>query len=220
MNMGKDTAAGIMAAVTMAVTKIRENRAFEEMLLPARKRLENRGPAELAKNSGAVYDPQASLLKIASLGQTLEVAFPGAICRQGLEEWHHLLLLHYLDLADGTPVSDRLISFGSLKDGVIRGTRFDRTVEQELERFLRDKELGEVERICRTLGAEKVESKADLTMVFPFFPYYPVTVNIWSADEEFAPSGKMLLSESADHYLTVEDAVTVGEVLLRLLERV
>lgn len=220
MPMAQDMTVGIMAAATMAVTEIRENRAFGEMLLSARKRLENRDPAELARNSGAVYDPQTSLLKIASLGRTIEVAFPGAVCRQGLEEWHHLLLLHYLDLADGTPVSDRLISFGALKDGVIRGTRFDRTVEQELERFLSDRQLGEVERICRALGAETVETKADLTVVFPFFPYYPVTVNIWSADEEFGPSGKMLLAESADHYLTVEDAVTVGDVLLRLLHSV
>lgn len=78
----------------------------------------------------------------------------------------------------------------------------------------------EVERVSRVLGAEKIPSKADLSVVFSFFPNYPVTVNIWFADEEFGPSGKMLLSESADHYLTVEDAVTAGEVLLKLLDSV
>ena len=33
-------------------------------------------------------------------------------------------------------------------------------------------------------------------------------------------SGKFLLSKSADHYLTIEDAVTVGELLLSKLKEI
>ena len=33
-------------------------------------------------------------------------------------------------------------------------------------------------------------------------------------DEEFPASGRLLLDSSADHYLTIEDAVTVAEILL------
>lgn len=43
-------------------------------------------------------------------------------------------------------------------------------------------------------------------------------VKIWFADEEFEASGKLYLSRSADHYLTMEDAVTVGEILLSKLK--
>ena len=46
---------------------------------------------------------------------------------------------------------------------------------------------------------------------------YPVLLQVWFADEEFAPSGRLLLDSSASHYLTVEDAVVVGELLLELL---
>lgn len=42
-------------------------------------------------------------------------------------------------------------------------------------------------------------------------------INIWFEDEEFPASGKMLLDGSADHYLTVEDAVTAGTLVLELL---
>ena len=52
---------------------------------------------------------------------------------------------------------------------------------------------------------------------FPVLPRYPVTLKIWFADEEFPVSGKIFLQDHADHYLSVEDAVTVGEILLQKL---
>ena len=62
-----------------------------------------------------------------------------------------------------------------------------------------------------------IETKADLCAVFPVLPRYPVTLKIWFADEEFPVSGKLFLQDHADHYLSVEDAVTVGEILLQKL---
>ena len=56
--------------------------------------------------------------------------------------------------------------------------------------------------------------------MFHLFPNYPITVNIWWADDEFPASGKMLVNASADHYLTIEDAVTAGEVLLNRLQQI
>lgn len=40
------------------------------------------------------------------------------------------------------------------------------------------------------------------------------------ADDEFEASGKILLSKSADHYLTVEDAVIFGGIMMEKLELV
>lgn len=48
-------------------------------------------------------------------------------------------------------------------------------------------------------------------------PNYPVWLKIWFADDEFPASGRLLLDASAEHYLSIEDAVTVGELLLKLL---
>ena len=45
-------------------------------------------------------------------------------------------------------------------------------------------------------------------------PRYPVWLKVWFADEEFPASGRLLLDESALHYLTIEDAVTVGSLIL------
>lgn len=44
-----------------------------------------------------------------------------------------------------------------------------------------------------------------------------MTLKIWFADEEMDASGRMFLNKNADHYLTVEDAVTVGDVILNSL---
>ena len=111
----------------------------------------------------------------------------------------------------------KLITFGNLKDGLIRGTKFDRTAEQKLEKLLQDKEPEKIQKACTSLGAEFTETKADLCAVFPVLPRYPVTLKIWFADEEFPASGKLFLQDHADHYLSVEYAVTVGEILLQKL---
>ena len=47
----------------------------------------------------------------------------------------------------------------------------------------------------------------------------PVILKIWLPDEDFPASGRLLLDASADHYLTIEDAVTVAEILLERLSQ-
>ena len=72
----------------------------------------------------------------------------------------------------------------------------------------------ELERRCRSLGAELLPSNADFCARFDFAPRYPIWLKVWFSDEEFPASGRLLLDESAPHYLTIEDAVTVGSLIL------
>ncbi len=196
----------------------RKNSAFQEMLTVAKGWLSGRSPEKLAKLAGAEWKPEEKILSLQSLNQRLEVSTENWSVRPQPEEWHHLILLHYLSIADGMPLSDEMITFGNLKDGLIRGTKFDHTADMALARFLKGREPEQIEEVCSFLGAGFRDSNADLCAVFPFLPRYPVVVKIWFADEEFPASGKMLVSASADHYLTVEDAVTAGEVMLGKLE--
>lgn len=194
-----------------------ENRAFQEMLQAAVKRLQDRSGEDIAAKSGTVFQKKRNVLEVLSFHETIEIQLPEFRINSDVDEWHHLILLHYLDMADGTESSSNLITFGNLKDGLIRGTKFDRTAEEKLEKLLQDKEPEKIQKACRILGAEFVETKADLCAVFPVLPRYPVTLKIWFADEEFPASGKLFLQDNADHYLSVEDAVTVGEILLQKL---
>lgn len=195
-----------------------DNRAFQEMLVPALSRLEHRQPEETARKTGILYLPSEHLFKVRTLNREIELDFPSYTPRQRVEEWHYLLILHYMAMADGTPCEEGLVTFGGLKDGLIRGTEFDRYADAKIADFLKGRPADMVRKICERLGGEVISSKADLSVRFWFLPLYPVVLNIWFADEEFPASGKMFLSKSADHFLTVEEAVTAGEIILKLLK--
>lgn len=77
-----------------------------------------------------------------------------------------------------------------------------------------------LQEVCKELGAEFIESNADLCAVFSYLPLYPVTLKIWFADDEFPATGRLFLDKNADCHLTVEDAVTVGEVILKSLVQI
>lgn len=116
-----------------------ENRAFQEMLQAAVKRLQNRSGEDLAAKSGAVFHSNRNMLEVPSFHEVIEIQLPEFYINSNMDEWHYLTLLHYLDMADGTEGSHKLITFGNLKDGLIRGTKFDRTAEQKLEKLLQMK---------------------------------------------------------------------------------
>ena len=145
-----------------------ENRAFQEMFQAAVKRLQNRSGEDIAAKSGAVFHSSRNVIEVLSFYETIEIQLPEFCINSDMDEWHYLTLLHYLDMADGTEGSQKLITFGNLKDGLIRGTKFDRTAEQKLEKLLQDKDPEKIQKACKNLGAEFTETKADLCAVFQF----------------------------------------------------
>lgn len=191
--------------------------AFKEMLLVARERLLKKSPEEIAKKAGVVFDAEKSVFYIESLDKKLELAYPTYEFSEKIGEWHQLVLLHYLDLADGVLPLGEYISFSNMKDGLVRGTKFDHSSTNDLEKILKGIDEEHVKEKCLQLHGRIVDSRADLAVEFSFFPNCPVLLNIWFADEEFPATGKLLIEKNADHYLTIEDAVTVGEVILQYL---
>lgn len=203
----------------MTQVKPQENRMYQEMKKAAWERLRSCDPLEIARKAGVLFDEKESAFSFVSLGKQIRVAYPGFQVEGALEEWHELVILHYLEMADGTPLSGDLITFGQLPQGLVRGGETDRETEKTLGEYFGDGQVEKITEICERLGAKIAESKADFTAVFEFLPRYPVTMNLWFADDEFPGTGKFLLDSSAGHYLSVEDAVTVGMVLLEALKR-
>lgn len=195
------------------------NRAFQEMRKPALDRLADRVPEELSARTGIPFDRQRQVFSLSSLGRNMEIDYPGYEIRPAVDDWHHLLILHYLDLADGTPLSHQLMAFGDLPSGMVRGGGFDRQSERDLSLRLGHVPQKQVEQACRGLGAALISSNADLCAVFSLFPNYPITLKFWFADEDIPGSGRLFLDRSASHYLSVEDAVTAGSLLLDALFR-
>lgn len=193
------------------------NQMFSRMLLAAGERLQGRDAFEIASNAGIEYDADAACLRLASLGESFSISWPELGISPEPEGWHLLLMLHYLDLADGAPLAGRLVSFAQLRNGMVRGGGFDRSCELRLQELAMQFNEEELRQRCLAMGGRLVDSNADFSAVLPFLPNYPVTLKLWFADEDFPASGRMLLDAGADHYLTIEDAVTVGEIILERL---
>ena len=194
-----------------------KNRAFAEMLQVARDRLAKAAVGEIAANTGIAFDAAAAEFRLSSLGREIRISYPGYEITPAISEWHQLVLLHYLDMADGAALSGRLIPFGELTHGFVRGGGFDRESERRIGQTLANRDPAQLRAACEALGASILASNADLCAVFPFLPRYPVTLKLWFADEELPGAGRMFLDGSADHYLSVEDAVTVGTLILEAL---
>ena len=189
-----------------------ENRQFEAMLAVAQERLAQHIPEDIAGKAGAQYADGSFSLK--TLGQTVPVRLSDCTIQPPLSKWHALTLLHYLDLADGAPLTGRTITFSQYKDGLVRGGGLDRNAELIVRRDLSVLPPEELERRCEALGANFETSNADLCARFDFAPRYPVWLKVWFGDEEFPASGHLFVDASAPRYLTIEDAVTVGALIL------
>ena len=122
------------------------------------------------------------------------------------------MTLHYLSNARGALPDGEWIAMGSLRDGLVRGAKFDR-------------EAGA--RIGALLAARRTPAEARWRRLrvagrkLPFLPRYPLMLNLWFADDEFDGSARLLVNRGAAPCLSVEDAVTVGEIVIaRLTEAV
>ena len=189
-----------------------ENRQFELMLEAVRSRLLRHVPEEISEKAGVRYEN--GVFWVRTFGRCVEVQWPAGKITPPVSTWHTLTLLHYLDLADGTPLTGRTITFSQYKDGLVRGGGLDRNTELIVRRDLGVLPREELARRCEALGAELLPSNADFCARFDFAPRYPVWLKVWFADEEFPASGRLLVDESAPSYLTIEDAVTVGALIL------
>lgn len=130
-----------------------ENRQFELMLEAARSRLLRHVPEEISEKAGVRYENGAFWVR--TFGRCVEVQWPDGKITPPVSKWHALTLLHYLDLADGTPLTGRTITFSQYKDGLVRGGGLDRNAELIVRRDLGVLPREELARRCETLGAER-----------------------------------------------------------------
>lgn len=190
--------------------------AYERMMKTAREWLAGRPAEEIAAAGGILFDRDRSVFTLSSLGTDMEIRYPGYTFSPGVEEWHQMSLLHYLNLADGTPPSGEWISMSQMKSGMIRGGGFDRMFETLVRTRLGNMDPRDVAGACVRAGMTLVESNADLCARAEFAPLFPVMMKLWFADPEddLPGSGRVFVDKTADHFLTIEDTVTLCEYLI------
>ena len=193
--------------------KYNTNQTFEQMNRVALEWLADRSPNEIAKNAGIYFDAENQVFSFYSLGTDIVLTYPDYRVIPQVGGWHYLLILHYLHLADGTPLTEKEISFSQLNSGMVRGGGIDRKCETAI-RYMKNLDEDRLAEICEGMGGEKIHANADVAYRIPFLPRVPVILKVWLPDEEFPASGRLLLDSSADHYFTIEDAVTMAEILI------
>lgn len=188
------------------------NALFSNMYHAALQRLDGRDPQEMHLLSGVPFD--GNTFHFESFGESIKIPYPSYAVQSDVEPWQFLCLLHYLYSANGAPLSERQITFADHKDGMVRGGGVDREAEKIIQSKLGTLSKEELTRRCQNCGATLVPSNADLCAKFHFAPHYPLWLKIWFPDDEFPASGRLLLDASVENYLSIEDAVTIGGILL------
>lgn len=195
-----------------------KDQMFFQMSQAALVRMEGRNPQEIARNAGISYDDKTQVFYIPTMGMNVAVTYPDYRFMPELPGWHKLVVLHYLDLADGFPLTGKEMPFEHMKSGMVRGGGIDRKCELAIQK-LKDFSEDSLAKLCRSIGGDPVDTNADAAWHIPFLPRFPVALKIWLPDEDFPASGRLLVDSAADHYLTIEDAVTVAEILLEKIIR-
>ncbi len=195
-----------------------ENRAFSLMLRDALIRLEGKDPEDIAERSAVSYDKKRRVFSFSSFGKNITLSFPDYTAYPSVSWWHYLCILHYLDLSDKSPLKGEYISFAQITDGMVRGSGFDRRSDKISEEILSGYTQEQIRKKCMELGGEEIKTNADYSCLLHFMPRYPILLKIWFADDEFPAAWKMMVDRN-DKYLTIEDAVTVGEILIELFRK-
>jgi hypothetical protein len=170
--------------------------------------------AQIAALSGSTYDPDSRVIKTVYLGKPIAVDCENAkIYPQGSDrvfrETDHLLILHGLLWAKGTPLTGRLVSYRELPGG---GHLFYNAFKKASIDLLAAHFSEEPRRLARALDRVSAELSTigDASVKLSLLPRLPAVYAIWGRDEEFPASANILFDSSAADYLHVEDLAVIG----------
>lgn len=177
-------------------------------------------PEVLANDAGVEFNGHEFLFE--SLGQKIKVSYPS--CNVTFAETNELPrliwrlnILHYLNKADGVPLTGELVAFKDLEKHVAHPQVFESDIISEIEKNFVDKPINTLEQICVQLGGRILKTSADLAAVFDYLPKFPITLKIWLSDEELKGTGKILFEKRGCHYLPIEDVNFTGPMFISFL---
>lgn len=131
--------------------------------------------------------------------------------------WLSILVLHYLNSADGRQPTGRLKHFREFKDGHFYERAFNRRTRDILIGI-----FGQDPRPMLTAGEKlngKVIQMGDAGLELAYFPFMPISCIVWKGDEEFPPEASVLFDETADLFFSAEDMAVAGQMaVLELLK--
>ena len=184
--------------------------------------IRTKDPLELSRLSGFDYDRDGAGFRFDFIGRAHEISFPGIEVVYGDGEGEvplteQVLILHYLNQAQGVPFHNDLITYREVPAGEFYYQAFFKRAESPLlSAFGENPDL--LARTAPLIGAEPASGLGDVAVKVQALPMVPVTLVVWGGDEEFPPEGKILFDRNISHYLSTEDIAWVsGMIVYRLM---
>ena len=198
--------------------KNRQNRQFQLMLEPARERLKKYTIEELCEKGNIQFCKEKSEFVVSSIGQEIKVHYPDFVIKQEVEMWHHLTLLQYMAMADGSSLTGKWIDLSQMRGGLSRGISFNKDITSIFEKNFVDVSVDAFQKACQELGGVIMEGRADITVKIPYASMFPIQINYWEGDDEFPPNAQVLYSDNFAEGFAAEDRVVAGDILISTIK--
>lgn len=193
---------------------------YEQALRLGLEAMERKDPEGVAARAGCQFIDRRILVPHLDRSLMLELDSKEFTIRETGEEapiWLAILVLHYLNNADGQQPSGVLKHFREFKEGHFYEPAFNRRTKDILvQAFGNRPEL--MIRAASKLGG-KLLDVGDAATELRYFPYVPVTCILWKGDEEFPAEASVLFDETASLFFSAEDMAVAGQMaVLELLK--
>jgi hypothetical protein len=174
---------------------------------------------EQCRKSGARYvviDSQ-ELAIVEYLAQSYQITLPAIDVSlvdggAGVPIKDKFLILHYLTLAKGIPITNKFIAFRELPEGANYFPTFSkRSIEPLTEHF--GSEPHWLIEAAGKLGGHKVDY-GDVAVTINGFSRVPITLVLWRGDEEFPPRSNILFDATIPAYLSTYDITVLCETIV------
>ena len=123
-----------------------------------------------------------------------------------------ILILHYLTLAQGVPITNKLIAFPELPEGANYFPTFAKRSIEPITRYF-GKQPDLLVAVTGKLGGHRVDY-GDTAVAINGFSRVPVTLVLWQGDKEFSPRGNILFDATISDYLATYDIIVLCETIV------
>ena len=126
-----------------------------------------------------------------------------------------ILILHYLIMARGTPLSNKVITYKELPEGASYfPTFYNRTIRPLVSHL--GKEPRQLLDVAGMLGGYEA-NYGDVAATINAFSRVPITFVLWRGDVELAPEGNVIFDRTISDYLPTEDIIVLCETVVHRL---
>lgn len=192
---------------------------FKNALKLSQTELTNRDPRQAAALAGAEYEADGPALKFDFCHRPVMVKWPEVTVSwadQPDEEFpltDAVIILHYLQGAQGTPISGEMAAYRQLAGGEFYFAAFHGRAEVPLAKaFGQEPDL--FKSAALALGGKPVNDYGDWGAEFRPLPLIPIVLCGYLGDDEFEASGQVLFDKNIQHMLSIEDVSWLGSTLV------